>query len=121
MPKMKQQIGQEAEKIACDYLLQQGLQFITQNYRDKQGEIDLIMRDNTTMIFVEVRSKQSDIYGSPIESITPHKQQKIARTALSYLQKQKLLHQIDCRFDIIGIHDHQIEWIQNAFTYNHFY
>jgi putative endonuclease len=82
------------------------------------GEIDLIMQDLNTLVFVEVRYRKSTVYGSPLETITQSKQNKIRLTAESYLSKHKL-NNIDCRFDIVGLSGNiaspAIEWIKNAF------
>ena len=115
---MATSIGRQAERIAKRYLKNQGLQFIEANFHSRMGEIDLIMRDLDTMIFVEVRYRKSTVYGSPLETITPSKQNKIRLTAESYLGKHNL-NNIDCRFDTIGlsglIASPTIEWIKNAF------
>lgn len=119
---MSRNRGQQAEQIACDYLQQQGLLLITQNYHCRRGEIDLIMRDNDTLVFVEVRARQSDRFGSALESITADKQSRIIATAQQYLQQNRL--QQNCRFDVIAVRiqttadsqNHQVsDWIRDAF------
>ncbi|MCG8083044.1 MAG: YraN family protein, partial [Candidatus Thiodiazotropha taylori] len=64
------QQGEAAEQLAVDYLSRRGLKLVTRNFRCKVGEIDLIMREKRTLVFVEVRYRQSDDYGSALESIT---------------------------------------------------
>ncbi|MEX0614786.1 MAG: YraN family protein [Methylophaga sp.] len=119
---MSRNRGQQAEQIACDYLQQQGLQLITQNYHCRRGEIDLIMRDADTLVFVEVRARRSDRFGSALESITADKQSRIIATAQQYLQQNRL--QQNCRFDVIAVRiqttadsqNHQVsDWIRDAF------
>ncbi|MDT8310618.1 MAG: YraN family protein [Methylophaga sp.] len=119
---MSRSHGQQAEQIACDYLQQQGLQLITQNYHCRRGEIDLIMRDAETLVFVEVRARRSDRFGSALESITADKQSRIIATAQQYLQQNRL--QQNCRFDVIAVRiapaensqSHQVsDWIRDAF------
>ncbi len=116
----KNLLGQQAESAACQFLLQQGFQFIAKNYRSKQGEIDLIMQDKADLVFVEVRSRKHDHFGNALESITQRKQRNIIQTALMYLQQKKLLDRIHCRFDIIGITQHHVEWIKDAFPIKFF-
>ena len=109
--------GKQAENIACEYLIKQGLSFIEKNYYCRQGEIDLIMNDKSTLVFVEVRYRKNNHYGDAKESITYKKQQKLHTTALHYMQKHS--HDKQARFDVIAItgdkNNHSFEWIQNAF------
>ncbi|MEQ1720288.1 MAG: YraN family protein [Nitrosomonas sp.] len=108
--------GHEAEKIAAAYLQQLSLILITQNYRCRFGEIDLIMQDNNTLVFIEVRMRTRDTFGGAASSITPTKQAKLLRTARHYLAE--IDNYPPCRFDVIllsGINGQKIDWIQNAF------
>lgn len=112
----KKALGDKAEQRACEFLQARGLNVITRNYRAISGEIDLIMRDNNEIVFVEVRSRSRQDYVDAIDSINRNKQKKILRTALFFLQQKKWLDKTNCRFDVIGIHHDQIEWIKDAFT-----
>jgi len=108
--------GDDAEQIAADYLLHQGLVLIERNYRCRFGEIDLIMSENSIIIFVEVRMRAHDKFGSAAASITPAKQAKLVRAARHYLSGLKS--DPACRFDallISGAYHPEIEWIKNAF------
>ena len=108
--------GQWAEEQAAKYLSRQGLRICARNYGIKSGEIDLIALDREQLVFVEVRYRRSDAFGTAAESVTPQKQQKLRRAALHYLQKHKLSEQCACRFDIVGMSaDNRIDWIKNAF------
>ncbi|MGF1908938.1 YraN family protein [Vibrio kasasachensis] len=105
----------EAEKhlTAC------GLKLIGRNFRTKSGEIDLIMRDKETIIFVEVRYRKNTQYGHAAETITFKKQQRIIKSANIWLLKQGLsIYSTDIRFDVVAVHKNgaQIEWIKNAIT-----
>jgi len=112
----KRIIGHAWEQEACTYLIKQGLQVETQNYRTQRGEIDLIMRDNNTLVFVEVRYRQQSRYGGAIESITFAKRQRIISAAQHYLQKNALSEKIKCRFDVICWQSSTtISWIKDAF------
>lgn len=119
---MSRKLGQQAEKIACVYLEKQGLKPVTQNYHCRRGEIDLVMLDGETLVFVEVRARRSDRFGSALESITPDKQSRIIATAQHYLQQHRL--QQNCRFDVVtlrttsadNMQNHQVsDWIRDAF------
>lgn len=110
--------GQQAEQQACAYLLDKGLTHKESNYRCTLGEIDLVMMDNNTLVFVEVRYRKSCAFGSPAETIDTHKQHKLILTAQHYLSVKRKHHSA-CRFDIISlhgsIHSAKIEWIEHAF------
>ena len=108
-------LGVEAERIAAEYLKQQGLLLLTRNYSCRHGEIDLIMRDGKNTVFVEVRLRKSNQFGGAVYSITPAKQQKIIRTAQHFLAQHG---DLACRFDVILMQTAQIDgitWIKNAF------
>ncbi|MBN4078730.1 YraN family protein [Gammaproteobacteria bacterium AH-315-C21] len=117
-------LGAEAESLAMHYLTARGLKLKTQNYRSRWGEIDLIMDDDKTLVFVEVRYRSRSDFGSAADSIDQRKQQRIARTALSYAQEHSLHNDIAMRFDVVLIenddkHTHhnnaKIDWIKDAF------
>jgi len=83
----KKDTGNRAEATACDYLQRQGLKLVERNYLCKRGEIDLIMRDGQDTVFVEVRYRRSDRFGSSAESVDWRKQAKLLATAEHYLQQ----------------------------------
>lgn len=111
--------GKMAEQIACNYLQKQGLILLEKNYRCFLGEVDLIMKDNQHIVFIEVRSRKRTEYGSALESVTKPKQMRIIRTATHFLQTKKWLFKINSRFDIVQVHltcnTKPLEWIKNAF------
>jgi putative endonuclease len=109
------QQGEAAEQQAVDYLSQRGLKLVDRNFRCKAGEIDLIMREKDSLVFVEVRYRQTDDFGSALESITPSKQRKLLASANFYLQKNRI--DQPCRFDVVAISgsaNNRINWIKNA-------
>ena len=108
-------LGKESEMNVCKFLEKNGLTLIEQNFRCLSGEIDLIMKDNQCIVFIEVRTRFSSQFGSAIESITKNKQKKIIKTAVFYLQKRRWFDKVNCRFDIVGVAGDQFEWIPNAF------
>ncbi|MFL0796798.1 MAG: YraN family protein [Cellvibrionaceae bacterium] len=109
--------GAAAEKATEKYLKAQGLKSVTKNYRSRLGEIDLIMQDGETLVFIEVRMRNHKNYGSGADSVTVSKQKKIIRTAQAYLQKST--QDYSCRFDVVSVStkdsEHQFQWIKNAF------
>lgn len=111
--------GKEMEDLACQYLTTRGLRLLTRNFYCRLGEIDLVMRDDNMIIFVEVRFRRNAAYGSSAESVTVSKQTKLIKTATYYLQMNRLIESSSCRFDVIAImlknNKPEIEWIKNAF------
>lgn len=114
-----QTIGQLSEKIALEHLKKQGLKHIASNFRCKLGEIDIIMRDKDNLVFVEVRCRNNETFGTALETVTQHKQNKLIKAAQYYLQANNLLNTENCRFDVLAItnlmYTPKIEWIKNAF------
>jgi putative endonuclease len=115
-----QRKGQFAEKLACEYLKQQGLSFISKNYYCRYGEIDLIMKQDEMIVFVEVRYRKANNLVDSISSIDEKKQQKLYRSAENYLQQNRIHQSIPARFDVVAVTqgidtEAKINWIQNAF------
>jgi putative endonuclease len=114
--------GLDAEQACCDYLQQQGLKLLARNYHGRRGELDLVMQENNTVVFVEVRYRKNNAFGGALESITPGKQEKLRLTAEQYLQQETRL--TNGRFDVVamtgmiqnnGTCNYSFEWIKNAF------
>jgi putative endonuclease len=119
MPQTPQQrSGKQYEDLACEHLCQQGLKLLTRNYHCRRGEIDLVMRDKDSLVFVEVRYRRQAHYGSASESVDWHKQQRLIATAEHYLL-QEARTQPAARFDVVAISgagaDLELKWIPNAF------
>lgn len=112
--------GQWAERQAESFLVGHGLKILERNYTVKSGEIDLIATDKHSLVFVEVRYRHSDTFGSSAESVDASKQKKLRRAAEHYLQKHNLNERQPCRFDIVALSassntNSNIDWIRNAF------
>ena len=106
--------GRDWENLACRYLQRRGLKLVAQNYSSRYGEIDLIMRDQDTLVFTEVRYRSQDTFGSALESIDSHKQSAIIATAECYLQHHPW--EGACRFDAVLIQgEAEPQWLVNAF------
>ncbi|OBX05673.1 hypothetical protein QV06_01485 [Gallibacterium genomosp. 3] len=113
--------GGEFEQQARRFLEQKGLVFIAANQVFKCGELDLIMRDRQTIVFVEVRQRKSDKFGSAVESVSWRKQQKWINAANLWLsQFAESLDTVDCRFDVIAYDgtQHQLTWLKNFIEFN---
>jgi putative endonuclease len=104
--------GLDAEKLAANYLTQHGLKLITSNFHSRFGEIDLIMQEDNTLVFVEVKKRQAGL-NLALESITWPKQRKLIKTAQFYLSQ--VGYDIACRFDAVAIDgNNKIEWLKNV-------
>jgi putative endonuclease len=106
-------IGKDAEEYALRYLNRQGLQLITRNYLTRHGEIDLIMEDSGTLVFIEVRFRRNKRFGGAGVSVTPDKQRKLLATAEHYLQRHAPNQPV--RVDVLAIEGETPYWIKNAF------
>ena len=116
--------GEYTESLACRYLESKGFKLIEKNFSCRLGEIDLIMQDNDNLVFVEVRYRRSNNFGSGAESITTSKQSKLIKTASLYLQNYDKRNKYPARFDVISITGFietdnidkiNFDWIKNAF------
>jgi len=94
--------GARGEKEAERFLLRSGLMIVGKGYSNDFGEIDLIAVDDDTVVFVEVKTRASDIAGVPADAVDETKQEKITRTAVSYLKRHDLLNS-RVRFDVISV------------------
>ncbi|MEX0619180.1 MAG: YraN family protein [Pseudohongiellaceae bacterium] len=113
--------GRGYEKYAADYLQARGLRLITRNFQCRGGEIDLIMSDNQSLVFVEVRYRRSSRFGSPAESVDFRKQRKLRHCALNFMQQHGFARKRSCRFDVVAITPRtpgpglDVNWIVDAF------
>ncbi len=120
MPESRKELGVKGEKLAAKFLRRRGYKIIQRNYRCKLGEIDIIAERDGTIVFVEVRTRQTEEFGPPQYSITAAKRNQISRVALCYIREKNLVGQ-SCRFDAIAItfspgsRRPEIEHIENAF------
>jgi len=116
----RKQLGRRGEEVAARHLEEKGYRILNRNYCCRIGEIDLIVRDGDMLVFVEVRSRSSNNYGSAQESITARKQMKLRQLAWQYLKAQARTGE-NCRFDVIAVlfdcdgKVKRLEHIENAF------
>ena len=113
--------GSEVEKLAAKYLTRHKLRVLEFNYRCRRGEIDLVMLDDDTLVFVEVRYRKNSSHGSALESVDQHKQTKLLTAAEHFIQ-QHHYNNMPCRFDVIAAHSDQLgdlhfDWVKDAFSY----
>lgn len=111
--------GSFYEKKAAEYLQKKGYHILEHNFRCRFGEIDLVAEMEQTLVFCEVKYRNSGEAYVPFEAVTPRKQQRISKSAFYYLSTHSFQER-DCRFDVIGISGTQILHIENAFEYQGF-
>jgi len=113
-------LGRLGEDRAVRYLQREGFEILQRNYRSPFGEIDIIAREEETLVFVEVKTRSTKAFGLPQEAVNRRKQRQLIRTAQAYLgEKGGVLP--PCRFDVIalrtdrkGRHE-ELELIRGAF------
>lgn len=118
MSKQGLYLGKKGEETAVGLLKDNGYKILLRNYKTKLGEIDIIASDKGTICFIEVKTRQSDRFGSPSEAISSSKQRQISKVALAFLKERKLLDK-KARFDVISVlyskDRPQLDLIKNAF------
>jgi putative endonuclease len=116
---MALRVGAQAEDFAYAYLQRQGLHLVARNYRCRMGEIDLILQENQSLVFVEVRYRKAGGQTSSVESIDYFKRQRLIKTASYYLQTHRLYDALACRFDVVAVtsegDNFKLEWLKDAF------
>jgi len=86
----RQELGKLGEDLAARHLLREGYVIVTRNYRCAEGEMDIVARQGSRLAFVEVRTRRGSAYGTPKESITRSKQERLVRVASDYLSAHNL-------------------------------
>jgi len=117
----RHQFGKDSEQLAVEYLQKNGYMIIQRNYRTRGGEIDIIAKENNTLVFIEVKSRTTTRYGHAIQSLTRQQQKRLSKTALTYLHQHKMKNQ-SARFDVVAIQKNEyagteIRLIKNAFEF----
>jgi putative endonuclease len=112
-------LGSMGESIAATFLKGAGFSIVERNFRCVCGELDIIARDGRTIVFIEVKCRNNETYGSPQLAVTAFKQRQISKAALVWLSKRRL-YDAEARFDVVAILLREgalpeIEHIRNAF------
>ncbi len=112
----KKFLGRVGENKAVEFLKEQGYKILDKNYKTRVGEIDIVCEADGEIVFVEVKTRSNDRYGSPSLAVDYQKQRKYFLVATSYLLKKFGTEDKNCRFDVIEIEDGKINHIINAFS-----
>ena len=112
------QTGKDKERLAAEYLEQQGMCILEQNFRARQGEIDLIGLHEDYLVFVEVKYRSSRAKGTALEAVNIKKQRQICKVADYYRMLHKVKLNTSIRYDVVAIQgENEIYWIKNAFPH----
>ena len=119
MSEHRKSLGKKGEDLAASYLQKsQGYRILQRNYRCAFGEVDIIAKEHDVLSFIEVRTRKSEDFGNPKESITKRKQGQISKVALEFINKYNL-HHMKARFDVVAVYllpdREQMELIKDAF------
>ena len=118
MERDRKEVGKRGEDVAAKYIKKKGYKIVERNFTCPLGEMDIIALERKTLCFIEVKTLSGKDYGPPEIAVNIHKQHKLSKVALAYLN-QKHLHDIKARFDVIAVtlspEDEKIELIKDAF------
>ena len=98
----RQTLGELGETLACDELRRRGYAILERRYRTRYGEIDIVARHGDVLVFVEVKARAGDAFGTGAEAVTEYKQRRVARMAADFLARRRL-HDRPCRFDVVSV------------------
>ena len=102
MTMQRQALGKLGEDLAVAELERRGYAILARRYRTRQGEIDIVARDGETIVFVEVKAKETAEFGTAAEAVTVRKQRRVVSMAVDYLARNHLIGK-PCRFDVVAI------------------
>lgn len=107
------QVGANGEERAASLLVASGMRIVERNYRCKLGELDIVARDRDTLVFVEVRSRQSVAFGSAMDAVGWVKQRKVTRVAQQYIAARRPRFET-ARFDVVAVTGNEIVHVRDA-------
>lgn len=113
----RRRLGAAYEERAAEYLQGLGYRILERNFRCRLGEIDLIAEEGGVLVFLEVKYRKNDRYGTPAEAVTPAKQRTICRVADYYRMSRHIPESRSCRFDVAAILGEQVQVYKDAFSY----
>lgn len=117
--KNKRQLGADKEQLAAEYLTARGMDILERNFRNRQGEIDIIGRHGQYLVFVEVKFRSGTDMGTAVEAVGIRKQRQICKVADYYRMIHHLEDNTAVRYDVLAIQGEDIQWIQNAFPHTY--
>lgn len=95
-------IGDYGERVAAQWLTARGMVVLDRNWRCRQGEVDLVLRDDDTLVFCEVKTRASVAFGHPLEAVTPAKYHRLRRLAALWMESHQVRAR-NVRIDVVGV------------------
>ena len=99
----RQALGRYGEQLAVEHLEGAGLQVLARNWRCREGELDVVARDGTTVVFVEVKTRSGTGFGEPAEAVTLRKARRLRLLAARWLELHRPPGTVDLRFDVVAV------------------
>ena len=114
MTQKSQALGRDGEQQAADWYVANGYHVLDRNWRCREGELDLVLRKNRTIVFCEVKTRTTAAFGTPAEAITHQKRQKLRHLAAKWLDESPVRPR-QIRFDVAAILAGELEILEGAF------
>ena len=115
MTRQRQLLGASGEEAVAAWYRARGYQVLAQNWRCRDGELDLVLRDGRKFVFCEVKTRTTDAFGAPVEAVTRTKQMRLRRLAARWLEDEAPLRPREIRFDVASVLSGAIEVVEGAF------
>lgn len=115
MTDRRRALGQLGEEAVAAWYEARGYDVVVRNWRCRDGELDLVVRDGRTFVFCEVKTRTSDAFGAPVEAVTRTKQMRLRRLAAKWLENDAPLRPTDIRFDVASVLGGTVEVLEGAF------
>lgn len=113
----KRRIGADKEQLAASYLEKKGMKIVERNFRNRQGEIDIIGFHEGYLVFVEVKYRSSVSQGNALAAVDYRKQRQICKVADYYRYQHKMGNNTMIRYDVVAVQGEDVIWIPNAFPH----
>lgn len=110
--KGKRGVGAVGEEQAAQFLRAHGVAIVEKNFLTKLGEVDLVCKDKQEIVFVEVKYRKNNVYGTAVEAVTPKKVSRLVAAGSVWLRKNNLT-QAPWRLDVVAIDGSEIQWLKN--------
>ena len=114
MTQRRRLLGASGEEAVASWYVARGYEVVVRNWRCRDGELDLVVRDGRTFVFCEVKTRSSDAFGAPVEAVTRAKQARVRRLAARWLSEAPVRPR-EIRFDVASVTGEGVEVLEGAF------
>ncbi len=115
MTEARRDLGRSGEDAVAAWYESRGYQVVVRNWRCREGELDLVLRDGRRFVFCEVKTRTTDAFGAPVEAVTRTKQMRVRRLAARWLEDEAPVRPREIRFDVASVLGGSIEVVEGAF------